>query len=185
MATWPASDTHRRPQVHERFRRFRCELARRAIEDTPDVYIQGQYVPAKCKASDGVRRIAPDTWKLRQVFGPAAGRDPLSGAVKVHRSTVVAQPLPGNEHFRKAGGGHCLRRRPALQPIGPAFNDARNLGLLQHDFRNKHCPGIASAPPGQVSSRPGMPAQEKPLRLRQDGLSRARPETPSRGMAGR
>ena len=92
-------------------------------------------------------------------------------SVQQHRPSVVAETGPGGDRLARRGGGQRLDRRPALQPRLPARQHPRDLGLLQHDFRNQDGIRITRPPPREVASVFPIPGQHQLSHLAQATLA--------------
>jgi hypothetical protein len=96
-------------------------------------------------------------------------------SVERQGSSVVAKTTPGRDNRCAARVGCSLRIRVLLQECGPAVENSRHLGLLQHEFGHENRPWVSGVSPWQVSSvlaHPG-PGQDNPFaaqRVRQ-GIS--------------
>src|SRR5207248_1773370 len=88
------------------------------------------------------------------------------------RAPVVPQALPFADHIGRGCGRERLDRRPALQPVLPAGQDALQLRLLRHDFGDEDRVRVTRPPPRQVASVLGAPGEPQHLHV---GIGRVRP----------
>jgi hypothetical protein len=142
---------------------LRAELAPRALEDPPHVRVHGQDRVIEREAPYRVGRVAPDSGQLGQVFRPAVGGDASCCAVQVERAAVVAEPLPRTDDVRSGRGRKNLDRWPALEPSEVARDDARDLGLLEHDLGDEDRVRVARLSPGEVAAAAPVPDEEGTL----------------------
>ena len=103
----------------------------------------------------------PDAWKLHELLhrqGQTArklGRTGLAGVLQRKCTAVVAKPLPHLQDERRVCRGKRVGRGEEVHPALPVAHHARNLRLLQHDFRDEHPVGVVDVAPGQVAVQLG------------------------------
>ena len=140
---------------------FRPEAVPGALLDAAHVGVLREDGGAEGERRHGVGRVAPDAGQLGQVVGPAAPGDVPRGAVEVHRTPVVPEPLPLANDVAGRRGRERLDRRPALEPGEVARDDALDLRLLEHDLQTRIAYGSRVLPPGEVAAMRLEPGQEQ------------------------
>src|SRR4029434_7174486 len=78
--------------------------------------------------------------------------DEFPGRVKIASAGVIAEPLPGVEDIRFLGPGERGKIRETIEPALIVRNDSRDLGLLEHEFRDQDRVWIAGSAPREVSA---------------------------------
>src|SRR4051794_4751048 len=86
--------------------------------------------------------------------------DLLRGRVQIPRPRVVAEPLPRMQNVRFSRSRKAMKIRKAAQPLLIIAEHSRDLGLLEHDFRDENRVRITRSAPGQISAVLPKPAQE-------------------------
>ena len=131
--------------------------------DAIDVDVVGQHVVAEGEVPDRGSGVGADAGKPCQIVRPPFARDRLSRAVQSERAPVVPEPLPGSDHVGRRCRRERFRRRPALEPVEVARDDAIDLRLLQHDLADEDRVRVARMAPGEVASELGVPRREPSL----------------------
>src|SRR4051812_18721829 len=83
--------------------------------------------------------------------------------MEIDGSAVVAQTRPGADHVCDRRLRARRRRREALEEAVVLGDDARHLGLLEHDLTDEDRPRVTRVAPRQVSPRARRPTQERLL----------------------
>lgn len=78
-------------------------------------------------------------------------QDNESESLKTQRTIVVSQPFPGFDDIRCLRPGELFQRRKPPEKLRVFRQDSRNLGLLQHEFRNEEAIGVGLIPPWQIA----------------------------------
>ena len=91
-------ETDGRAEIHECLRRRAGERVPRAALDALDVDVSRQDVLAEGEVPERGRRVRPDAGELRQLGRPAVRADEGRGAVQRECASVVAEPLPFDDH---------------------------------------------------------------------------------------
>jgi ribonuclease HIII len=86
--------------------------------------------------------------------------------VEISCPVVVSKPLPGVEYFGLRGTRQIADGREALKPSLIIAKDRRNLGLLEHQFRDQDGIGIVGRTPWQSASMTFKPGCELRAKLR-------------------
>ena len=153
-------------------------------EQARHVGLDDRFRSIEAKTRDRTRGVASHAGELHdpgRVCGkPTAEFFPNEpgGGVQIARPGVVAKPFPGAEDIRLLGSGKGREIREALEPALVIRNHSRDLGLLEHEFRNHDRVRIVRATPGQVAALAPEPLLEEAAELarieRDLGFSRSR-----------
>lgn len=81
--------------------------------------------------------------------------------MEISGATVIAEALPGIEHVVLRSRRKRSEIRKSAEPFMIIGNYSGNLGLLEHEFRDKDCVGIASPAPGKIASVVAKPLKKR------------------------
>src|SRR5262249_3515402 len=91
---------------------------------------------------------------------PAALRgDSPHCSMQVPGTRIVAESLPTLTHLMSWRRRQIFESRVPLQEARIELDDARDLGLLEHDFRDQHGIGVANSAPRQLPAMTRIPSQ--------------------------
>ena len=130
-------------------------------------------------AGDGGRGVGADAGQGADGIGPGGEdaavlpHDQAGGGQQVAGAGIVAQALPGVQHFLLGSGGQGGQVGKALHPAQKIADAAFHLGLLEHDLRDPDFIGRILAPPGQGPGIGGEPGEQGLLQLGKMALGRA------------
>ena len=135
----------------------------RSFLDAAHVRVDGQHVTTEREVADGAGGVRPDPGQRGQVVGPAVRGDVLRGSMQVDGATVVAEPLPRDDHVGDRGGGERLGGGPALEPRRPARDHALDLRLLQHHLADEDRVRVTRLAPREWALVLAVPRQKRRL----------------------
>jgi ribonuclease HIII len=98
--------------------------------------------------------------------------------MQIARPVVVSEPLPGVEYFGFVGPCQIGQRREAIEPSLIITEDRRNLGLLEHQFRDENGIRIVGGPPRQSASVSFEPCGQIRAKLRDFTVNLFHPTPP-------
>ena len=128
--------------------------------DEADVVLEGEHE----HRSGGVGPDARQGEEGVEVFrkGPAVvGHHGCCTPMEVDGPAVVPEAFPRPHHVSDGRCRAAGRRREPFEERGPTGLHPRHLGLLEHQLRHQHRPGITGRPPRQiVPAVVGPPVQE-------------------------
>ena len=87
--------------------------------------------------------------------------DNPGGCVKISRSCIVAQALPGVQHARFRSTRQGGEIAPSAQPLIIVRKNGGDLRLLEHELRNENGVWVAGAAPRQITAVTAIPAQQR------------------------
>lgn len=111
---------------------------------------------SKCKGRDRVGRVPADTrqqLEIRRVswnLAVEATRDYFRRSMKMMRTTIISQALPGTEYFIPGSTGKGVHIWKLSQPVIIVGNHRSNPRLLQHNLRDHDRIGVARFSPGEL-----------------------------------
>ena len=74
------------------------------------------------------------------------------GGLQIARPGVVAETLPGVQHIRFPGARERGEIRETLEPALIIRKNGRDLGLLEHEFRDQDRVRVAGAAPRKIAA---------------------------------
>ena len=134
---------------------FNAETAR---QHPFDVAVENRRARAKSENGNRRRRRAPDARQVGQIrrrrrkLPGMALTDDLSATVQIARPCVITQPGPVLKYRIQRRPRQRRNLREGFEKAPVIGNNRRNLGLLQHDFRQPHPVGITPPLPRQIMS---------------------------------
>jgi hypothetical protein len=130
------------------------------------VYFNNRNRPVECERCHCIRDVAADAGKLLQRFrisrqiATVLPNDNLCGGMKISRSAVIAESLPGVQHFVLRCGGESGKVWEPIQPAIIIRTHGADLGLLKHDLGNEDGVGITGSAPRKIAAVFRVPTQQ-------------------------
>ena len=143
-----------------------------ASKNAGDVGLNNGFGKIKGKTGNRSGGVAPDSGKLRdigQVPGQRAGKvfsHIFGRRLEVTCTSVITEALPGMEDVSFAAASERFESRKPFEPALVIWKHARDLSLLEHDFRNHDRIRVAGLPPRKIATRLSVPAQQLPAKPR-------------------
>ena len=129
--------------------------AEKPAEDAHYVAVEDRGGLVERDTADGTGGVASDAWELKHFLVKARettvefGLDAASRGMQVSDTPVIAEASPEFEQDGVGRVGEVLKGRKVPHPALVVRDHGVDLGLLQHDFRDPDCVGIAGVAPGQ------------------------------------
>jgi hypothetical protein len=98
-------------------------------------------------------------------FAPEVFSDEFPGCVKTARAGIIAKPLPSVEHIRFLCPRERGKIREAIEPTLIVGNNGRDLGLLEHEFRDQNRVRVVGATPWKIPTPEPEPAMQAASKL--------------------